>query len=411
MKELNKKIMTCLCKYRFVILLSFVVISMISISCGSSPKKINTSYDNQEEAAIVKINDIEEITEEAVDIPISISLIHTEDEDMKQLVDAEYEVTHETDNDIFIDINSRYYKRYMSETRFMADKIALFENSENVEYLTMNLDVINNTNERLSIKELNINVDESKQDTIPLIYICTTEERSNSIYFVNESWFNWKGFTFSYSLLKNKESFSGYYTKSRHVPYFNSFVIIDLLDDMIAMGYDYDGLIESIRKRYQHNSSNEDLDDMSNDCVEFSIMENDEDFRYFQDRFKPFGLKKENHLDEYVGFATLYGSIKFDDSDFKVNFITEISLSTPGGFGALSYENDKFDVKLRSSGNDYTLRFPYTTVIEPYGAEMIKLSVMADKSSSHKFHVNIKNDNGLNIRSKDIHFHHYYPKN
>ena len=140
------------------------------------------------------------------------------------------------------------------------------------------------------------------------------------------------------------------------------------------------------------------------------ITEEDDNFGYFQNRFKPFRLKKGN-FDEYVGSATLYGSIKFDDSDFKVDFIAEICLSTSGGFGALSYENDKFDVKLKSSGEDYTIRLPYTTVIEPYGTEMIKLSIKSDKSSLHRFHVDIKNDNGLKIRSKDVHFHHYYPKN
>ena len=123
------------------------------------------------EANLIGTDGLDEITEESIDIPVAINLIHTEDEDMKQLVDAGYEVTHETDKDIYIDINSRYYKQYMSGTRFMADKIAVFENSENVEYLTMNLDVVNNTEERLSIKELNIKVDESKPDTTPLIYI------------------------------------------------------------------------------------------------------------------------------------------------------------------------------------------------------------------------------------------------
>ena len=391
-------------------LLCLVVLSMVSVSCGNSSKKNTSSDDNQMEANLIGTDGLDEIAEESIDIPIPINLIHTEDEDMKQLVDAEYEVTHETDKDVFIDINSRYYKHYMSGTRFMADKIAVFENSENVEYLTMNLDVVNNTSERLSIKELNIKVDESKPDTTPLIYICTTEEVSNSIYFVNESWLNWKGFTFSYSLMKSGESFDGQYKKKRHIPYFDSYTIIDLLPDMISMGYDYDGLIKSIKTLYPHSSDDEDTDDVSGKCVELYITEEDDNFGYFQNKFEPFRLKKGD-FDEYVGSATLYGSIKFDDSDFKVDFIAEISLSTSGGFGALSYENDKFDVKLQSSGEDYTIRLPYTTVIEPYGTEMIKLSIKADKSSLHRFHVDIKNDNGLKIRSKDVHFHHYYPKN
>lgn len=402
--------MKYLCTNRFVILFFIVVISLVYISCGNSPKRSSTSDDNRTETAIVKTNNSKGITKEIVDIPVAINLIHTDDEDMRQLVDAEYEVTRETDKDICIDINSIYYKRYTSGARFKADQLAFFENSENVENLTLSLDIVNNTSEKLSIKELDINIIESKPDTIPLIYICTTEKVSNSIYFVNESWFNWKGFTFSYSLLKNGESFDGHYKNKRHVSYFDSYTIINLLPDMISMGYDYDGLKESLKTHYPYSTDDENSDDWLSKCVVFSITEEDENFHYFQNKFEPFGLKKDK-FDEYVGSATLYGSIIFDSVNYKVDFIAEISLSTSAGFGAVSYENDKFDVKLRSFGNDYMLRYPYTTIIEPYGAEMIKLSVVADKSSSHKFQIDIKNDNGLKIKSKEIHFHYYCPKN
>ena len=179
---------------------------------------------------------------------------------------------------------------------------------------------------------------------------------------------------------------------------------------MISMGYDYDGLKESLKTNYPYSTDDENSDDWPSKCVVFSITEEDENFHYFQNKFEPFGLKKDN-FDEYVGSATLYGSIIFDNINYKVDFIAEISLSTSAGFGAVSYENDKFDVKLRSFGDDYMLRYPYTTIIEPYGAEMIKLSVVADKSSSHKFQIDIKNDNGLKIKSKEIHFHYYCPKN
>lgn len=407
MKEIYYKELTYLNMHRFVIFLLFY---FVVISCGTSPQRNRTIEDNQKESAIVETNEVVKKTQKNVDIPIAISLTHTEDEDIKQLIDAEYVVKIETNNDIYIDINSSYYKQYTSGVRFKTDQLAFFEKSETVENLTLCLDVVNNTSEKLSIRELDINVKESKPDTIPLIYICTTEEMSNSIYFVNESWFNWKGFTFSYTLLKNGESFNGYYKKMRHIPYFESYTIINLLPDMISMGYDYDGLIESLKMHYPHSIDHDNSDEDSDKCVEFSIMEEDENFFFFQNKFEPFGLKK-NNCDEYVGSATLYGSILFDDSDFKVDFISEISLSTSAGFGALSYENDKFDVKLKSHTDEYILRYPYTTVIEPYGLEMIKLSVIADRSSTYKFQVDIKNDNGLNIKSKIIYFHNYNPKN
>lgn len=399
--------------YNSLFLFYFIVCFLIMSSCKNSSKK-----DNANEASMLQPNNQVEVFRETIDIPIAISLSHTEDDEMKQLIDAEYEITHETDNDIYIDINSSYYKQYIFGTRFKADQLAFFENSENVEYLTMCLDVVNNTDEKLSIKELDVKIVESNPDTIPLIYICTTKGYSNCIYFVNESWFNWDGFTFSYSIMKKGESFNGEYKKQRHISYFEDYTIIDLLPEMKEMGYDFDGLANSIRnKNIKHNiehNTDWDVEPITHDenfkYLSFNITDSDDDFDYFQEKFKPFELKKYN-FDEYEGMAILYGSLKFDNTNFKADFIAEISLSTPGGFGALSYENDKFDIKLKSLGKDYTLRYPYTTIIEPYGAEMIKLSVTADKSSSHSFYIDIKNDNDLKIRSKNIYFHHYLPKN
>lgn len=391
---------------QMLILFLYFLVCMCAISCGNSSQKTKVRSKSSLTENSVNTNVLNLIRKEKNDIPVAINISHTEDEDIRQLLDAEYEITLETDDDIYIDINSDYYNRYSSGTRFRADQLAFFEKSENVEYLTVCLDIVNNTNKKISVNELDLKIAESKPDTIPVIYICTTQDQSNSIYFVNESWFDWEGFTFSYSILKKGESFNGNYSCSRYIPYFESHTIVNLLPDMISMGYDYEGLIKNNNGRIYITN------DESIGCnyMNFSIKEDDEDFQYFMDKFYPFGLKKQM-FGWYVGAATLYGSIKFDNIDFDIDFIAEISLSTDAGFGAFSYENDEFNVKLKSSGSDYMLRYPYTTVIEPYGAEMVKLTITADKSSSHKFFIDIKNDNDFNIRSKVIHFHHYYPKN
>ena len=180
---------------------------------------------------------------------------------------------------------------------------------------------------------------------------------------------------------------------------------------MKDMGYDFEGLVRCIDE-HNHNHGWDGTcwdEDNSSTLESFPITIEDPCFSYLQEQFLPFELKEEDN--GYVGTATIYGTLEFDNTNLKVDFIAELMLNSEGGFGALSYKNDSFDIKLRSQGNGYTLRYPYTTVLEPYGTEMIKLSITADRSSFHKFHVNIKNDNGLKIRTKDIHFHHYYPKN
>lgn len=396
-----------------VFLLCFIAISMICASCGNTSKKSRTSEKNQKGALI----------DEHIDIPVAINLSHPEEFDI-----AEYEVTRETDKDMYIDINSKYYKEYISGHRFIAPRIGYYDDSEiyeNIEYLTLNLDIVNNTNKKLSINELEVVVNKSLPDTIPVIYICTPDTPNNCIYFINNSWFNWKGFTFSYSILSKDESFNGEYKNSRHIPFFENYTIIDFLPDMKEMGYEFDELVNCIKKRNirhnRENNTNVDPNPLFIDehnhyhltfCLYDSKFVDDGDvgeLDFFQEKFKPFELKSNSYI--YEGIAKLYGNIKFDNSDFSVNFIADITLANDPAFGAWSYANDEFDVKLQSSGNDYKLRYPYTTVIEPYGTEMIELTVIADQSSSHDFHIDIKNDNGLKIRSKNIHFHHYYPQN
>lgn len=419
---------------RFLELLLITMIASLT-ACKKSPNKENgqiessilseTTMNNITESSILSGNAINNINEESIDIPVSINLVHTDDEDMKQLVDAEYEITRETDSDIYIDTNSEYYKKYMSGHRFYVPELAFCDGSEDVEYLSLSLDIVNNTNKKLDISELDIIVNESKQDRIPIIYICTEEDHSNTILFVNESWFNWGGFTFSYSILKKGEWFDGKYKKSKHIPYFEYYTYVDLLSDMKEMGYDFEELVNSIRDYYikkdSINNTISDVEPWRDECLCFAIDKDNPSLGYFQEKFKPFELKKpilfEDEYqgvvfkDEYQGVATLYGSLKFDNINYKVDFIANISLSTTGGFGALSYVNDSFDVKLKSNGNSYNLRYPYSTVIEPQGSEYVKLTIAADKSSTHHFYIDIKNNNDLKVRSKNIHFHYYFPKN
>lgn len=365
-------------------LIVFFLVLFLLVSCGNnSGGTASLIHDGLAESEIS-------------DIPISINLAHTEDEYLKQFNPVEYRITKESDKDITIDINSDYYKKYMSGRRFLVPKDAVLS-TEILEYLTLNMDVVNNTDNKLDISGLEICVDESEPDSEPFVYIRTSEDMSNSISFINGSWFNWQGFTFSYRILKRGESFDGNYNKRKHISFFDNYITIDLLPDMKELGYDFDGLLQRglISCNYQEDGRYHVFYE-----GESSSMRN---------VFAPFEVKK---VDEYnsEGYATLYGTIQFDNSDVKIDFIAKVSLFTDG-LGAVSYENDRFDVQLKSSGTNYVLKYPYTTVIEPHGAEMVKLVVSAKQSSHHNFYIRLRNGNDLNIRTKDIHFHHFFPKN
>ncbi len=388
-----------------LIAFSVVVFCLLLTMSGCSNK--NTQDASAD--SIIEVEETEEVEDvKTIDVPVIVNIVHDSDPDLP--LPAEYLVVNNTNDEIAIDTNSDYYNKYMSENRFNAPLVIGYFN-EDVEYLTLELDIVNNTSESISVNELNINVEKSSIDNYPYIYISTAEDYSNCIQFFNGSWFNWKGFTFSYTILKKGQNFNGKYIKSVHIPYFDDVKTVNLLQDLKELGYDFDSLLSYVRVQNKQNGYSEDdpwtKEDDGSQYLNFGATDAD-DIASIQRWFYPFEFKR---LDEYTyeGRATLYGSIKFDNTDIVKNFTAEISLSTAGGFGAVSYENDKFDVKLRTEGENYVKRFPYTTVIEPQGAEMIKLRVMADKSSNHNFFINVINDNELVIRSKNIKFHNFRP--
>ena len=388
-----------------LIAFSVVVFCLLLTMSGCS----NRNTQDASADSIIEVDETEEIEDvKTIDIPVTVNIVHDSDPDLP--LPAEYLVVNNSNDEITIDTNSDYYNKYMSGDRFNAPLVIGYFN-EDVEYLTLELDIVNNTSERISVNELNINVEKSAIDSYPYIYISTAENYSNCIQFYNGSWFNWKGFTFSYTILKRGQQFNGKYIKSVHIPYFDNVKTINLLPNLKELGYDFDSLLSRVRALNKQNNFSEDdpwiKDDDGSQYLVFGATDAD-DITNIQRWFYPFEFKR---LDEYTyeGRATLYGSIRFDGTDIVKHFKAEVSLSTAAGFGALSYENDKFDVKLRIEGENYVKRFPYTTVIEPQGAEMVKLRIMADKSSNHNFFINIINDNGLVIRSKNIKFHNFRP--
>lgn len=370
----------------------------------------NKTQDRHTDSIIATKETHEDEIANTIDLPVSVNIVHDSDPDLPQ--PAEYFVVNNSDDEIAIDIKSDYYNQYMTENRFNTPCIAHFSNIADVEYLTLELDIVNTTNERISVNELNVNVEKSELDLFPYIYICTSYVQSNSIQFVNGSWFNWKGFTFSYSILKKGQKFNGVYNKSMYIPYFDNIKTVNLLQDLTELGYDFDNLLKQVKTQNQNNGFFDGdpwIKENGDQYLAFYATDKD-DINRIQSWFYPFEFKRINEF-TYEASATLYGAIKFDDTDIVKSFKAEISLFTEAGFGALSYANDKFDVKLQTDGENYVKRFPYTTVIEPQGAEMIKLRIMADKSSNHNFFINVINDNGLMIRSKKIKFHNYWPKN
>lgn len=115
---------------QMLILFLYFLVCMCAISCGNSSQKTKVRSKSSLTENSVNTNVLNLIRKEKNDIPVAINISHTEDEDIRQLLDAEYEITLETDDDIYIDINSDYYNRYSSGTRFRADQLAFLKRAK-----------------------------------------------------------------------------------------------------------------------------------------------------------------------------------------------------------------------------------------------------------------------------------------
>ena len=148
----------------------------VIVSCGASQ---NQQEGTAQEASIVSNDDNDKI-----DIPISVNLSHTEDEDQKAFAPSLYEIITNNSNEMSIDINDDYYKKYISGQRFEVPNYGTLM-INGFEFLYLDLDIVNNTDKSLDINKLDICVKESVPDENPFIYIQTTDDKSNTISFIN----------------------------------------------------------------------------------------------------------------------------------------------------------------------------------------------------------------------------------
>lgn len=406
-----------------MLLLCFVMISFF-ISCGNFSKKKTSSDDNQMEADLIETGGFDEIVEAPIDIPISINVSNFSNEWKKKWF-LGFMVKDEDDNAIYIDTTSPFYNDYVSGRRFQVPCYPFVgDGIESMEYLMLDIDIVNNTSQRIDVNELDFVVESSKMDSLPYLYIITESSISNTISFYNASWINWGGFYFMYSILKKGEPFDGKYKKKRHIDYFENDTIIDLLPDLLSMGYDFAEVCINADKEDDEEFNLSLFKERCNLPYVFSKWTNYKKenkyetiifpYQKDEDSFSPLFFPFETERDEerrLRGVAKLYGKIKFDKFNYEVDFTAKIVLSDYGEYGAGSNLDDHFDIELKPQSDNYLLRYPYTTVIESYGAERVSLIVKVKKSSNHIFYLNLKNGNGLNIRSKKVHVHYMSPRN
>lgn len=437
------------CQYRLA-LLTFILL-FLSLLCSACNN--NNTSQNALENAVDNIASLFN-SGDSIDVPLYLNPYHKyefyfDTADPYDHFIYSFKVEKETEESIQIDNEPVYYDSYTSSHRFRVPKVVWFEYPY-AENLSLQIDVVNNKSFPLDIEDLIVVVEKSKPDTIPLVFICTEEMNSGAISFYNGSWFNWGGFTFNYSILRKGERFNGKYKSTRHIDYFKKDTVINLIPDLIKRGYNFKRICQLDSKLDEVPFDVKAYNKLCDPDFDFRIPEvvDDKDITYwgyvrdYKDitlcgisrfvkskkeaakLFYPFeivfddveaigNLTEEDaysmEINDMEAYATLYGNITFDNTNFSVDFIARVSLKGMCGRGAGGWENDGFDIMLRENDSNYLLRMPYTTIIAPNATEMVKLTVKAPVSSNHKMHIFLNNGNNLNIRSKDILLHYLLP--
>ncbi len=344
-----------------------------------------------------------EDNKEHLDVDVTVEHIHHPlYSDFNLDYNFSFKLDKQDNYDLWIEPTSTYYDNYIYGNRIEIDDY--FQDIRN-EYPILGCYLVNNTDSPLNIDKLVLDVSESKKDSLPYLYMYTSESQMNSLSFTNENWENWGKAILEYKILKKNETFNGKYNKKIEIPYFEDDYDINFIDDLIKMGYDISAISKEIGKE------------------ETSIKESgiwteikDNNFEKWKLLFSPFEIGKYNEMgngseeDVYYGFARIFGQLSFAQYPHKIKFKGKIILSTSNEYGAPDDIDDHFDVNLKPVGNNYVLRFPYVTSIAPGGNERINLRLKCPRSAIHHFKIKVGNSNDLDISSKNIHLHYLKPR-
>lgn len=288
--------------------------------------------------------------------------------------------------------NSPYLNDYQRGEEFeFPDDVEVLMLDDEVRVPTIRLYIVNNSEQDISTENLEINVESSVLDDFPYMHISSsTSDYTYMLQLRNDSWVDWGSATLEYRLLKKGERFDGKYDRQKKIPYFKEIYFLSFYDDLKSMGFDVNELIK--------NTEESSYDEISHAPVAFAWSEDVLDPKWFS----PFDYQK----------ARLYGRMTFEKTKHTIRFRGNIPLmSLDVGGGASEMEDEVYGVLLREQGKNYSIKYPYTTIIKAGGNEIVDLNILCTKSTKHVFRVNVNNDNGLTIQTKPIFIHYLYPRN
>jgi len=370
---------------RFYNLVVSVIVLYFLAACSAKTAESSHVTDTQTAEEVSESLDDAETAQDVIDVPIYLKAYSTKNDEYGDYPDL-YFVGEQSDESLSINPEGKYYR--IIQGNGDAHTVGYLDDYDCCNELpVISCNIINNTDQDLDITGLDVHVKYSAPDQTPIIYITSEGIESYTLTFVNDSWFDWKECVFEYSILKRGEDFNGKYNYSKNIKYFQDSQQINFKKDIIDSGLN----LESVE---QHGG-------FAKICHLVGLATDNWDKPLPDDIRRVPGLENLDYPFEfersYDPMARIVGRLTFSDGHVQP-FKGYISLWADG-FGGWYPTEEQYNFKFKEAGRDYTVSYPYVSVILQGKAEKISIALNADKSSRHEFEIVAKNTNGLIIKS------------
>lgn len=273
-------------------------------SCNSRVSQTSENVESEDIQSCISQTNVNNIV-------VNVDLIHP---DPLQIAEPIRYSMQEKDDIIIISPHSRNYDGFMSGERYDIPLVVSDCIYECVEYLAFDVFLDNKSNNDVSIDKLYMDVESSSIDYSPYLYIATTEDVSNSLIIVDDGWGDYGELTLEYTLLKKDEEFDGTYDFKRTIERPKDSIIINLTDDLIKLGYNWDHI------KAVYATDIEFPETVS--CIRIDSQVDPDKI------YTPFEWVVEDDF-AYVGFCRIYGKISFSGFDHTVVFKGRLSHGWP----------------------------------------------------------------------------------
>ena len=271
----------------------------------------------------------------------------------------------------------------------------------NEHHPVLDVTLVNNSESTILVNELLIDVEESFIDKNPFVIFY---EEGGELFIEDRGWRPWKNAKFRFSLLPENQLFDGKYKFERTLYPSEEGIRIPMYDYFVQSGIDFQKLCTS---SIVHESQDGEIPYWEHywGCSDSASIDTLKKLLY------PIELKVETLYDEtgeeehqeYIDpYLVLHGELIFDNnSRFKVG--GTVRFITSEGWGAPYLECSRLvDVKLRTEGKNYTIKYPVSHYLKKGDVDRIAIQIDADKTSYHKFRIRLHNSNQIDIKTDPI---------